>query len=147
MAPHGVVHGIGLGALTAVLDESAEMMAGPKGRRQLAQRPANHCGTTRSELGLADAWVALQRPRVLAKDPESGRRQGAGAAGVGTLQSVRSVAGASDERDPAGRFDARLRREPGAAREGFGVAGCQQDERMLARIGRMPTQKQGRATS
>ena len=67
------VYGVGLEALSAVLQESAESLAGPKGHR-LAERSANHWGTTRAELPFGGRRIVIDRPRVMAKQGGAGRR-------------------------------------------------------------------------
>jgi transposase-like protein len=67
------VHGVGLEALSAVLAESAESLAGPKGKR-LPGRGANHWGTTRTELPFGGRRIVIDRPRVMAKGSRTGRR-------------------------------------------------------------------------
>lgn len=67
------VHGVGLEALSAVLQESAEGLAGKKGGR-LAERSANHWGRTRTELPFGGRRVVIERPRVMSTRNEAGRR-------------------------------------------------------------------------
>lgn len=68
------VHGVGLEALGAVLAESAEAVAGPKGRR-LKGRGANHWGSTPSEVSFGGRRIVVERPRVLSKAGRSGPRR------------------------------------------------------------------------
>jgi putative transposase len=67
------VYGVGLEALSAVLAESAESLAGRKGQR-LPERGANHWGTTRAELPFGGRRIVIDRPRVMAQRSGTGRR-------------------------------------------------------------------------
>jgi len=68
------VYGVGLEALRAVLQESAESLAGPKGQR-LRERSANHWGKTRAELPFGGRRIVIERPRVMARKTAAGRRR------------------------------------------------------------------------
>ncbi len=67
------VHSVGLEALSAVLHESAESIAGQKGGRQ-SGRAANHWGTTRTELPFGGRRIVIERPRVMSVRDAAGRR-------------------------------------------------------------------------
>jgi len=67
------VYGVGLEALSAVLHESAESLAGPKSQR-LTERRANHWGKTRAELPFGGRRIVIERPRVMARKTRAGRR-------------------------------------------------------------------------
>jgi len=68
------VHGIGLQALSAVLEESAEQIAGPKGRR-LPERKTNRWGSTPGEVSFGGRRIVVNRPRVMEKATGSRRRR------------------------------------------------------------------------
>jgi len=68
------VRDMGLEALNVVLQESAESLAGRKGER-LPGRSANHWGKTRAELPFGGRRIVIDRPRVMSKRSEVGRRQ------------------------------------------------------------------------
>jgi transposase-like protein len=68
------VYGVGLEALSAVLQESAESLVGPKGQR-LTERSANHWGKTRAELPFGGRRIVIERPRVMARKGAAGRRR------------------------------------------------------------------------
>ena len=67
------VYGVGLEALSAVLEESAQSLAGPKSQR-LPERSANHWGRTRAELPFGGRRIVIDRPRVMTKKSGAGRR-------------------------------------------------------------------------
>ncbi len=67
------VHSVGLEALSAVLHESAESIAGQKGGRQ-SERAANHWGKARTELPFGGRRIVIERPRVMSVRDAAGRR-------------------------------------------------------------------------
>ena len=69
------VHSVGLEALSAVLHESAESIAGQKGGRQ-SERAANHWGKARTELPFGGRRIVIERPRAVRDRRWAGAAQG-----------------------------------------------------------------------